>query len=123
MSGEWIELYNPHKCESVDISCYFLGNNAQDGDFFFFENYGGGFVLPQGTVVPPQGFCVVRGENAPAVPSNLLVARWRNLVNHQRIAHIRYMQCRLRGSSGDYLQRLCGCIRVRGHTSLFLSLE
>lgn len=148
MSGEWIELYNPHKCESVDISCYFLGNNAQDGAYFFFENYGGGFVLPQGTVVPPQGFCVVRGENAPAVPSNLLVAnggnvvevvvnsrycfgghdqaavaRWRNLVNHQRIAYIRYMQCRLRGSSGDYLQRLCGGIRVRGHTSLFLSLE
>jgi len=80
MSGEWIELYNPHKCESVDISCYFLGNNAQDGDFFFFENYGGGFVLPQGTVVPPQGFCVVRGENAPAVPSNLLVANGGNVV-------------------------------------------
>ncbi len=28
--GEWIELYNPHKCDSVDISCYFLGNNAYD---------------------------------------------------------------------------------------------
>lgn len=75
--GEWIELYNPHKCESVDISGYFLGNNAFDymidqggivqGD------WGGGFALPPGTVVPAQGFCVVRGPLAPAVPANLLV--------------------------------------------------
>ena len=27
--GEWIELYNPHKCDSVDISCYFLGTLSQ----------------------------------------------------------------------------------------------
>ena len=73
--GEWIELYNPHKCDSVDISCYFLGNNAYDNG-----NYGGGFVLPQGTVVPPQGFCLVRGVNAPAVPSNKLVANGGNVV-------------------------------------------
>ena len=74
--GEWIELYNPHKCDSVDISCYFLGNNAQDGQ----EHYSGGFVLPQGTIVPPQGFCLVRGANAPAVPSNLLVQNGGNVV-------------------------------------------
>ena len=73
--GEWIELYNPHKCDSVDISCYFLGNNANDNG-----HYGGGFVLPQGTVVPPQGFCMVRGVNAPPVPSNLLVANGGNVV-------------------------------------------
>ena len=29
-SGEWIELYNPDQCKPVDISCYFLGNNAPD---------------------------------------------------------------------------------------------
>jgi gliding motility-associated-like protein len=67
--GEWIELYNPDECQSIDISCYFLGNNAVDGG----TNLPGGFVLPQGTIVPPQGFCVVRGVNAPAVPSQLLV--------------------------------------------------
>ena len=77
--GEWIELYNPHKCDSVDISCYFLGNNApdntnQNGD------WPGGFLLPPGTVVPPQGFVMVRGARAPAVPSNLLVQNGGNVV-------------------------------------------
>ncbi len=67
--GEWIELYNPDLCKSVDISCYFLGNcSPEDGGY-----YGGGYEIPQGTVVPPRGFVIVRGVNAPAVPSNLLV--------------------------------------------------
>ena len=74
-AGEWIELYNPHKCDSIDISCYFLGNNAPDG-----SNYGGGFVLPQGTVVPPQGFCLVRGARASEVPSQYLVQNGGNVV-------------------------------------------
>ena len=78
-AGEWLELYNPHKCESVDISCYFLGNNAKDYNPTL-TAYGGGFTLPQGTVVPPQGFCLVRGMNAPAVPSNLLVQNGGNVV-------------------------------------------
>jgi len=66
--GEWIELYNPDICKSIDISCYFLGNNTPDP-----RNYGGGFTLPQGTIVPARGFVMVRGANAAAVPSNLLV--------------------------------------------------
>lgn len=66
--GEWIELYNPNQCEEVDISCYFLGNNTNDGG-----TYGGGFSIPPGTVVPAQGFVIVRGVNAPAVPPALLV--------------------------------------------------
>ncbi len=73
--GEWIELYNPHKCESVDISCYFLGNNAPDGG-----NYAGGFSIPQGTVVPPQGFALIRGMNAAPVPTSLLVENGGNVV-------------------------------------------
>ena len=77
--GEWIELYNPHKCDSVDISCYFLGNNAHDntnqtGD------WPGGFVIPPGSVVPPQGFAMVRGSRAAAVPSELLVENGGNVV-------------------------------------------
>jgi gliding motility-associated-like protein len=68
--GEWIELYNPDECNSVDISCYFLGNNTNDGGF----DYGAGFIIPQNTIVPPQGFCVIRGILAPPVPSHLLVA-------------------------------------------------
>lgn len=67
--GEWIELYNPDQCKAIDISCYFLGNNAADNS----TNYGGGFVLPANTIIPARGFCIVRGVNAPAVPANLLV--------------------------------------------------
>ena len=73
--GEWIELYNPNKCDSVDISCYFLGNNAYD-----VAHLGGGFSFPQGTVVPPQGFCMVRGINAPQIPAELLVENGGNVV-------------------------------------------
>lgn len=74
--GEWIELYNPHKCDPVDISCYFLGNNAPDGG-----NYGGGFVIPQGSVVPPQGFALVRGVNTASPADSLLVQNGGNVVD------------------------------------------
>lgn len=74
--GEWIELYNPNLCESVDISCYYLGNSTNEPTGIT----GGGFQLPQGTVVPPAGFCVVRGAFAAAVPSNLLVQNGGNVV-------------------------------------------
>ena len=70
--GEWIELYNPDLCESIDISCYYLGNNTPEGN--------GGFVIPAGTIIPPSGFCMIRGFNVPAVPSNLLVANGGNVV-------------------------------------------
>jgi gliding motility-associated-like protein len=70
--GEWIELYNPNLCESIDISCYYLGNNTPEGN--------GGFVIPAGTIVPPSGFCLIRGMNVPAVPSNLLVQNGGNVV-------------------------------------------
>lgn len=67
--GEWIELYNPDECKAIDISGYFLGNNAKDNS----NDYGGGFLLPQGTIVPARGFCIVRGPLALPVPANLLV--------------------------------------------------
>lgn len=70
--GEWLELYNPDKCLPVDISCYFLGNNTDEASLGYYD-LGGGYAIPQGTIVPPMGFVVLRGENAPAVPSNLLV--------------------------------------------------
>lgn len=74
--GEWIELYNPHKCDSVDISCYFLGNNAPDGG-----NYGGGFSIPPGSIVPPQGFALIRGINTEPLPDSLLVQNGGNVVD------------------------------------------
>ena len=70
--GEWIELYNPDLCDSVDISCYYLGNSTAEGS--------GGFRLPTGTIVPPNGFCMVRGINVTPVPSNLLVQNGGNVV-------------------------------------------
>ncbi|MFO7791335.1 MAG: hypothetical protein R6V32_12285, partial [Bacteroidales bacterium] len=79
--GEWIELYNPDQCEWVDISCYFLGNSAPGGS----GSVGnpcepGGFILPEGSVVPPRGFAIVRGRNAPPVPPELLVENDSNTI-------------------------------------------
>jgi gliding motility-associated-like protein len=70
--GEWIELYNPDLCDSVDISCFYLGNSTSEGS--------GGFRLPTGTIIPPNGFCLIRGTTAAAVPSNLLVQNGGNVV-------------------------------------------
>ncbi len=71
-NGEWIELYNPDLCDSVDISCYYLGNSTAEGT--------GGFRLPAGTIIPPNGFAMIRGENAAPVPSNVLLANGGNVV-------------------------------------------
>ncbi len=73
--GEWIELYNPDICEPVDISCYYLGNNANDN-----SPYPGGYVIPPGTVVPPAGFALIRGINADPVPAHRLVENGGNVV-------------------------------------------
>ncbi len=66
--GEWIELYNPDNCKPADVSCFYLGNNAPD-----IANYGGGYRIPDHTIVPAGGFLVIRGTNATPVPANLLV--------------------------------------------------
>lgn len=70
--GEWIELYNPDLCESVDISCYYLGNYTYEG--------AGGFRIPDGVVVPPSGFALIRGSQAAPVPANRLVQNGGNVV-------------------------------------------
>lgn len=75
-SGEWIELYNPDQCYPKDISGFLLGNNAVESG----SNYGGGFVIPSGTIVPSRGFCVIRGVNATPVPSNLLIQNGGNTI-------------------------------------------
>lgn len=74
--GEWIELYNPDICNPVDISCYYLGNSARVST----GSAGGGFQIPAGTIVPPGGFCLVRGVNAPPVPTANLVANGGNTI-------------------------------------------
>ena len=64
---EWIELYNPNPCNSVDISCYTLaGNMLQSTGSGDTPNWGA-FTFPSGTVIPPLGFVIV-GGNASQVP-------------------------------------------------------
>ncbi|MEO6903975.1 MAG: gliding motility-associated C-terminal domain-containing protein [Bacteroidia bacterium] len=65
-TAEWIELYNPSACKSVDISCWILGSNEESfGD----KNYGI-VVFPSGTVIPPHGFLIVGGAKAPKADFN-----------------------------------------------------
>jgi gliding motility-associated-like protein len=70
--GEWIELYNPNWCDSVDISGYILGSFNSTGSFSIPASSGMGFVIPDKTKkVPPLGFAVVRGKNAPVPTAGL----------------------------------------------------
>ena len=79
--GEWIELYNPHPCKPIDISCYFIGNSTMDKiSQAISQSFSAGFIIPEGTIVPSQGFVVIRGPRAPAVPSHLLVINGGNTV-------------------------------------------
>ncbi len=77
--GEWIELFNPNWCDSVDISCYYLGNSAPGGGLGS-GTQPGGYVIPEGTVIPPLGLAMIRGFNATPVPANLLVQNGGNVV-------------------------------------------
>src|SRR5690606_6293320 len=62
-------------------SCFMLGNNAYDTySIFGSGNFGGGYVIPSGTIVPAAGFCVIRGVNAPAVPPARLVQNGGNTI-------------------------------------------
>ncbi|MDT8308935.1 MAG: gliding motility-associated C-terminal domain-containing protein [Bacteroidales bacterium] len=78
---EYIELYNPHPCDSVDISCYTLGCNmssALNG-----SNWGA-FTFPPGTKIPPAGFLVIGGNDtqSPTLDFNLTYYR-DNYFNNQ----------------------------------------
>lgn len=70
--GEWIELYNPDLCEPADISCFYLGNYTYEG--------AGGFRIPNGVVVPPSGYALIRGSSAAPVPASRLVQNGGNVV-------------------------------------------
>lgn len=82
--GEWIELYNPDWCDSVDISGYILGSYNSTGSTLSvpYVSNGMAFVIPNGTVVPPLGFVVVRGQNAPAPPAGVVDVIVTNATNN-----------------------------------------
>ncbi len=58
---EWIELYNPHPCDSVDISCFIIGSNT---NALVSGSNWGAFTFPVGTVIPPLDFLIIGGNNA-----------------------------------------------------------
>lgn len=58
---EYVELYNPHPCDTVDISCYILGSN--ESSFADGPNWGA-FTFPQGTKIPPLSFIIIGGNDA-----------------------------------------------------------
>ncbi len=66
--GEWIELFNPDWCNPIDISGYILGSYNSTSAINLSASNGMGFVIPANTIVPPLGFVVVRGINAPVPP-------------------------------------------------------
>lgn len=74
--GEWIELYNPNLCEPIDVSCYYLGNYAVDG----LSGFPGGYTIPPGTIIPPSGFLLLRGQNSTSIDPALLVQNGGNTV-------------------------------------------
>jgi gliding motility-associated-like protein len=90
VGGEWVELYNPDKCNPVDISGYFFANATADkigNPCTLTGNLGAAFVIPPGTIVPPMGFCVLRGEHAGEVDSARLVKNGGNTVVINLVDH------------------------------------
>ena len=56
---EWVELFNSHPCDSIDLSTYMFGG-ANQGQNYVTIN------LPEGTKIPPLGFLVIGGGD-PAI--------------------------------------------------------
>lgn len=63
-NAEWIELYNPDPCNSVDISCWILGGTGEVASVSGLNV--GNFTFPQGTIIPPLGFVSVGGAMSGA---------------------------------------------------------
>jgi gliding motility-associated-like protein len=61
---EWIELYNPNPCDSVDISCYTIGGNMLQTTSNGPAPNWGAFTFPSGTFIPPMGFIIIGGNHS-----------------------------------------------------------
>jgi gliding motility-associated-like protein len=72
---EYIELYNPHPCDTADISCFTIGSNADPG-FSGTPNWGA-FTFPQGTKIPPLGYIIIGGNDAPVPINDFNITQYR----------------------------------------------
>ncbi len=60
---EWIELFNPSPCDTVDLSCFTLGSNMEPPLGSGYSNWGA-FTFPAGTKILPLNFIIVGGNDA-----------------------------------------------------------
>jgi gliding motility-associated-like protein len=69
--GEWIELFNPNWCKPLDISNFILGsyNSVNSG---IPASNGMSFILPKGLILPPLGYAIIRGSEAPKPPVGVI---------------------------------------------------
>lgn len=70
--GEWIELFNPDWCNSIDISGYILGSYNSTSSGTLLASNGMSFSLPANTIVPPLGFVLIRGANTSPPPLGVI---------------------------------------------------
>ncbi len=63
---EFIELYNPNPCDTVDISCYILASDNDD------EESTWSLRFPKGTKIAPLGFLTIGGTDVVPTPDILI---------------------------------------------------
>jgi gliding motility-associated-like protein len=72
---EYIELFNTHPCDTADISCFTIGSNANPGPTGT-PNWGA-FTFPQGTKIPPLGYIIIGGNDAPVPVNDFNITQYR----------------------------------------------
>jgi gliding motility-associated-like protein len=70
--GEWIELFNPNWCKPLDISNFILGSYNSVNSTEIPASNGMSFILPKGLILPPLGYAIIRGSEAPKPPVGVI---------------------------------------------------
>lgn len=70
--GEWIEIFNPNWCKPVDISNFILGSYNSVNSTQIPASNGMSFVFPKGLILPPLGYAIIRGSEAPKPASGII---------------------------------------------------
>ncbi len=58
--AEWVEIYNSSLCDTFNLECYMLASKTSDSNYTT-------FAFPANTFLPPLGFFIIGGTNAPSV--------------------------------------------------------